>query len=492
MGWWSSLFGRDLGAGGTPRGYQAATKKQGRAPDWPNDRVLPYHLATDLRTLRARSKWMIRNNPYAAALARDLASQIVGSGILPGSDERLWEQWRDDPKLCDELERMGLVGLQWQAARAVIATGEAFIVRRIKRPDSVFPLPMRVLVLDGDSIDYGLHSGYSHTGTRLAHGIEYSARGKRIGYYFRIPQYGRGGSMWSEGDRIRISAEDVIHLYDPAEPGMERGVPWLAPALLTLGDLNEYQGSSIKKAEIAAKLAVVTSSVAGMEDGMLPDEDEDEGLRPGYELPVTPGSQVTPFPQTAADGIDVFSKVAIQQVAAAAGTSFEALTGDYRGMPFSSARMSRLTQERRISGWRSRWMMPAARRIWAWARDAALIRGEHWPEAHEIEWPEPRHEAVEPDKEGRAAQQQIRSGLTSLSDELRKRGKVPRRHLEQMAEDLKLIDELGLTLDTDPRILTAQGQAQHAAPGAEPEPKADPDDDDDDRGTGKDGDDDDE
>ena len=466
MGFWASLFGRDLGAGGTPRGYQAATRKQSRAPDWPNDRVLPYHLTTDLRILRARSKWMIRNNPYAAALARDLASQIVGSGILPGSDLPLWEQWRDDPKQCDDLERMGLVGLEWQAARAVIATGEAFIVRRVKRAESALPLPLRLLVLDGDAIDYGLNSGYARTGSRLAHGIEYSARGKRQAYYFRFPTFGRAGSLWSEGDRIRIAAEDVHHLYDPAEPGMERGVPWLAPAILTLGALDEYQGSSIKKAEIAAKISVITSQVAGSEQGLFPDEEDDEGLRAGYELPVTPGTQVTAYPQTPPDGIDVFSKVAIQQVAAAAGTSFEALTGDYRGMPFSSARMSRLTQERRVSGWRSRWMTPAVRRIWGWAQQAAAIRGQRWPDAHDLEWPDPRHEAVEPDKEGRASQQQIRSGLTSLSDELRKRGKVPRRHLEQMAEDLRMLDELGLTLDTDPRILTAQGQAQHAQPGS--------------------------
>ena len=157
--------------------------------------------------------------------SRDLPSLIVGStGIMPGVDESLWMQWADDPMQVDADGRLPLVGLQWAVARAVVVTGEAFIVRRMRRSDCPLALPMQLLVLDGDALWLGLRASSPSRG-QTAYGLEYNRKGKRVAYNFRIED----PHGWNE-QYLRVPARDVIHVYDPIEPEMERGVPWFTPS----------------------------------------------------------------------------------------------------------------------------------------------------------------------------------------------------------------------------------------------------------------------
>jgi capsid protein len=65
---------------------------------------------------------------------------------------------------------------------------------------------------------------------------------------------------------------------------------------------------------------------------------------------------------------------------------------------------------------------------------------------------------IEPDKEGLAAMRNVRSGISTLSDEIRQRGFNPDTHLAELAKDFAKLDALKLTLDCDPRKMSQQGQ----------------------------------
>lgn len=460
MGLWRGLYSYLLPGGSSSKAYPAAARRSTRIGDaMPYSRVYPEHLLVDLFILRARSKWLLRANGYARAAARDMATLIVGrTGFVPGFDDVLWREWRQNPVQCDVQGLLTYVALQWLAAHAVVTTGEAFVVRRARRADSAWPLPIQLDVFDGDALAVGGQVAAIRPGHRVLYGIEYSARGRRVAYHFRIP-HPAGGSEQT----IRVAASDVVHLFDPCETGMQRGVPWFASVVIRLADLDSYHEASLKKANRAADIAVVTSKIEDEEEGdgrMLPGEGDDESLAPGWELPITPGSKAYPFPGVESDGLREYTDVSLQTVGAAIGTGFELLTGDYRGMPFSAARMSRGERDERVAGLRERWAAPGWRRVFSWVREAATVRGLSWPMAGEFEWPDPPAIPVEPDKDTRTSTAAVRSGFVPWSDEVRRRGYVPEALAERLAADQALWDAKGLSLDVDPRRLTAQGQAQ--------------------------------
>ena len=354
-----SLFGGEgvpFTSQSVTKSWSAVTRRKGRTGDLPYVRQYPAFLTDNLDVLRARSKWLTRNNAHAAGVARDLADQLVGStGVVPGIEDMTWRRWADDPAQCDHQMRLPLVGMLWAAARAQIVSGEAFVVVRTLRSDSPWPLPLRFDVLDGDALGYGVHAGYGGLGgtagrvargARIQQGIEYGASGRRLAYHFHTP------SKFYYGDEptVRVEAVEVFHLYEPLEPGMERGAPWLAPVILKLSDLGAFEEATLKKAEIASQIVAITSRLDGVDASLLPSESDDDALATPYELRVSPGNEVKAMPEQKTAGVKDFADAILSGAAAGVGTVFEDLTGDYRNMPFSAARLSSLKQERRTKG----------------------------------------------------------------------------------------------------------------------------------------------
>ncbi|MFD2855401.1 hypothetical protein ACFSZS_12380 [Seohaeicola zhoushanensis] len=60
---------------------------------------------------------------------------------------------------------------------------------------------------------------------------------------------------------------------------------------------------------------------------------------------------------------------------------------------------------------------------------------------------------------------ETRAGFSSLPQQIAKRGYDLREVLEEQIKALKIADELGLALDSDPRKVTRVGQAQSTSPG---------------------------
>jgi len=73
------------------------------------------------------------------------------------------------------------------------------------------------------------------------------------------------------------------------------------------------------------------------------------------------------------------------------------------------------------------------------------------------EWTAPPAPMIDPANEGLAYQRNIRTGLQSLSEVLRERGMDPGAVLAEIAADNKLLDKLGIILDSDPRNTTQGG-----------------------------------
>jgi capsid protein len=185
-----------------------------------------------------------------------------------------------------------------------------------------------------------------------------------------------------------------------------------------------------------------------------------DSLEPGAIMNVPAGRTIEVVDPPTVGEYGDYSKTVLRAIATGLGVTYEDLTGDYNNMPFSAARMSRLRHWSRVEDWRWRILIPQfCDPVWAWAMEAAAIMGLA-PVGLGVEWTAPPAPMVDPVNEGLAFQRNIRTGIQSLSEAIRERGYDPDTLLAEIAADNAKLDALGLVLDSDPRQMTQQGQAQ--------------------------------
>jgi len=215
------------------------------------------------------------------------------------------------------------------------------------------------------------------------------------------------------------------------------------------------------KQKIAACLAVITSDVDGSGTGLgVVDSTQTpgiDGLEPGGVLNVAAGRSVTVVDPPSVADYPEYTKTSLRAIATGLGVSYEDLTGDYTGMPFSAARMSRIRHWARVYDWQWRTLIPQfCDPAWAWAMQAAQIMGLPG-EAPRASWTPPPPPMIDPAAEGLAITRNVRAGIQTLSDALRERGYDPKEALDEMAADNKMLDKLGIILDSDARNTTQAG-----------------------------------
>ena len=97
------------------------------------------------------------------------------------------------------------------------------------------------------------------------------------------------------GEIVRVPASEVIHVIDPVEGGQLRGVSKLAPAIVKLFLLDQYDDAELDRKKVAAMYAMFVTSPAP-ENPLAPPEDDDPGgveISPGQVVRLDPGEDVT-------------------------------------------------------------------------------------------------------------------------------------------------------------------------------------------------------
>lgn len=435
-----------------------------RGGDLPYWRVDPRWLRSYLPIINARAKHLVRNNRHAATAARDLPTDIVGTGIhptLPDPAAVTWRRWSTRRRRIHVSRRLAWMGLQWLICRSVMVTGEAFIVMRRLRASAMRTngVPFRLEIFDADGVSEAPAGGMPRDST-FDQGRERGPAGHDRAWHFRIAA--------TPADRIvRIPASDVVHVYDPDDCASERGISWFSPVVIDLNELRGYQDSTAVKQHLASKITLMTTDATPeLPAGSKHAEGEPiEDLEPGAEIYIPIGRDVKPFEAPLVREYRDYVKVNRSEIAVCLGTTPEALSGDYSGMSWTVARASYRNHWERLRGFRRRWLQPAVEEVYDWA---SWVMGREWPESDELEWQLPVMAMLDPDKEGLANLRQVRAGFKSLYGVLRDYGHDPVRHLAEVKEGLDHLHALGIVLDSDSSMMTAQGQAQPAITEDEP------------------------
>lgn len=428
--------------------------------------------ARTLPRLRTGSRDLIRNNPHARRGIEAIVSNTVGIGIAP-QFSRDGERAEDIKALadahlgttdCDPEGRQSYAGIQALVLQAVASDGEVLIRRRIRRSMDGLTVPIQYQIIEADYLDTG-RDVVMGDGRRIVQGVEFDAIGRRRGYWlFRDHP---GGARFV-GDSSFVPADQIIHLYRQDRPGQVRGIPWLAPVMLKLADLADYEDAQLVRQKIAACFVgfvhesfdgTTPPGVTENEEGQLIDRFE-----PGMLERLPPGTDVQfGEPPTVGADYEPYTRDIRRSIAMGLGVSYEALTGDLRNVNFSSGRMGHLEFQRNIGRWRQLMLIPGlCDPMMRWFLEAADLVGTDI-EAVTVRHVSPRREMIDPTKEVPAERDAIRSGLKTLTQSIREAGRDPVEHLMELAADIALLDQLGIAVESDARKAVRQGMDAGAA-----------------------------
>lgn len=475
------------------RNYKGATHGR-RADGWVAGGSSPDAALAALSTLRARSRDLVRNNPYAERGLRVIAANTVGTGIIPQAKtnstrrtkafEAILRGWCDEP-VCDVTGTFDFYGLQNQVMQAMARDG-GILVRKVKvRSGFAKGLPpVQLQLLELDYLDTGRDGINSQTKNRILQGIEVDTYGKKVAYYLFPEHPGTQGFMQTRAPSVRIPADEILLVYRPDRAGQILGVPWLAPAILRLRDLDDYENAQLVRQKIAACYTAFVEDPEGLEstDAANATVEAYSRLEPGAIEFLTPGKKISFATPPVAEGYGEHTRAVLRAIAISLGVSYEALTGDLSQVNFSAARMGWLEMHRNITQWQQQILIPQfCRPVFRWVVEAAdlagLVSG-----SVEASWTPPRREMIDPTKEAAAYKTLVRNGFMTLSDVIRQSGRDVEEVLDEIEADHKALDKRGILLDSDPRRRTNIGYDPNGTGATldegEAEKKAEPVDDD--------------
>jgi len=461
---------RQLDARLSRRGYDGA--KKGRRTDGWVTSAGSADSATraGLTTLRERSRDLVRNNPWAERGVRVIAANTVGCGIIPQAKtsstkrtaqwETAWRAWADTTA-CDADGLHDFYGLQSLVVRSVVQDGEVLVRRYWRRAAEGLPVPVQLQVLEADYLDTTKDGIALAGGGRIIQGVEFDASGRRVAYWLFDQHpgsvvFGRGGFA-----SRRIAASEIAHIFRADRPGQVRGVPWLAPVIIRLKDLDDYEDAQLVRQKVAACFTAFIHDMEGLDEADSADDKTEKfgRVQPGQIEILPPGKDITFGTPPAAEGYGEHTRALLRSIAAAFGTTYEGLTGDLSQVNFSSARMGWLEFHRNVRQWQDQLIVGRlCRQVQRWFEDAAETGGAAVGPVDTV-WTPPRREMIDPVSETKAIRDKIRAGLSTLSEEIRALGRDPAEVLDEMQTDLAALDARGIVLDVDGRQRTAAGGA---------------------------------
>jgi capsid protein len=389
-----------------------------------------------LRTLRNRARQLVRDSDFAKAALRAVRNNVVGTGIKLQAqvrmqrggrlseevNKRIEEEFKawSVAKICNTAGKLSFQDIQRLSITSMLESGEVFI-RFVKQPFGGGRVPLALEVIESDLLDDD-YSGIAENGNQIRMGVEINEWGRPVAYHFW--DYHPGDYQFSYAQvaakrRVRIPAEDVLHLYLIERPGQSRGVSAFASAIMRLRNLSGYEEAEIVAARASSAMMafVKTPDQELFEDGTF-QEDSVLDFSPGSIRRLAPGEEMQFFTPSRPD--DAFTPFVQQMLRAVASVEMAVMAGvlDLPGYDSSPARYIE-----------SNWMAPAS-------------------------------QFVDPQKEASAYKDLIRSGIMTLSQVIALHGGDFEDQMRQRQHELATADELGIVLDTDPSQVSSNGVSQ--------------------------------
>ncbi|WP_347268140.1 phage portal protein [Paracoccus sp. (in: a-proteobacteria)] len=459
------------------RGYDAAEKGRGTAGWRAGGSSADSEIALAGPLLRHRMRDLVRNNPMAAQAVQVLVNNIVGYGIRPRAftgdealDARVDALWMRWSRVCDRHGHTNFDGLLGLAVREMIEGGEVFAIARPTPMRSGDLVPLQIELREADHLDAAKLDSRAD-GMRIDQGIEYDRHGRRAAYWM-FPDH-PGGTSHVFARRLeseRIPAARVAHLYE-RQRLQSRGVPWGAPAMRHIRDLDDWQRAELERKKLEACVVGIVFGAEEGDQGIAPSVLDADGQRveqfePGLIAYARNGKDIKFNQPVSTGGISEWLRGQQHLIASGFRIPYALMTGDLSQANFSSTRAGLNEFRRMVEQIQWQTVIPMfCERIWGWfvayAQDAGLL-----PREVEIiaQWGTPRFESVNPLQDAQADLLEVRAGFSTVEQQIARRGYDPDELIAETAGFNKKADAAGLVFDSDPRKVTKAGLVQSSDP----------------------------
>lgn len=456
-------------------GYEGASMAKRMAAWVPNRNHVNTLLAGEAPLLRARTRSLIANSPYASNASETFVCYATGTGIVPAPNvptpemaAQIKEAFTD---WTDEADADGLTdfyGLQSMASRALFDSGECFARVRDRFASDGLSVPLQVQLLEAEQLDQSFTQVVMpNSNNTIRQGIEFDPIGRRVAYHFWRNHPG-DMTLRPNMERTRVPAEQVIHLFKPLRPGQIRGRPWLTAAMVKMYDLDQYDDAELLRKKFTTMFMAFFVEQAGSDisDTGLVDQDTAENatdpngtaniaLEPGLGVMLPKGIEPKfTTPTDVGGSYEPFIYRQLLGLCAGMGLPYHEVTGDTSKANYSSLRASLLGVRRRIEQFQHEVMVyQFCRAIYNRWLPAAVVSGAvripgfgRTPKLFlRCKWIPPRWDWVDPLKDMQAEKLAVDSGFKARSQVIEEMGDDPRETDARIKEDRDREKSMGIS-----------------------------------------------
>ena len=448
----------------------AAARVDRMTADWfATANSINQELQTDLDLLRRRGRELVHNNDYAAKFVDMVQNNVVGPvGVRlqarvedsPGKPDRManaaieaaWAEWS---QAADVTGHMSFADLCRSIMGSLPSDGE-FLVRIVKGADAGNRFNFALQVIDVDRIDTTFNG--SHNGNTVIMGVEVNDYRRPVALHLFEAHPSDGAR--SSRRRVRVSTDETLHRFKVTRAEQVRGIPWMAPGMLSLHHLGGFMLSALLAAEHGANHYGFFTTP----DGMAPIGQQENGQQittsqPGTYDTLPQGVQFQPHESKYPNEVfGPFAKTCLQRIATGWGVAYHSLANDLEGVSFSSIRSGTLEERDRWTK-DQEWFIgcfvePVYRQ---WLQMALLSGAITMPNGSALpaskaakfarhEWQARRWEWVDPQADMNAKILAVKAGLMAPQDLCASMGYDYEDTIKAIGEAQKLAAEFGVSL----------------------------------------------
>lgn len=494
MGYFKNLASAFLGHTGAinASGYNAATHGRRTVNLGSSSRSINSLGLSDGSILTSRARKAGMDNPLVSIGTDAFVGEVIGTGIRPHSRhsnneirlllEKEFALWVPQAAAARRIGSDGkpdslhdFFGLEMLVCRNVFEAGEAFSRFRYRLQSDLSPsglrVPLQLDLIEPEQLAWWRMSGDMSSPNNLVRGgIEFNPSHARVAYHFYREHPGDSAIWPNTYEVVRVPSGSVLHVMEFIRGNQIRGITPLAPILIQLADLDDYDDAERYRQKLGAYLF-------GWRKSLTPD---DALNPPAGESKTTIGNSVA-APGTAyvesgpgqlnmldtndgeefgfyahpgvAQSYESFIRVQRQTIATAMRISYDMLTGDMNQVNYSSARIRLIALRRLWKQFQHAVMVHQfCRPVWRAWLDAAALAGvidpadySRNPEEYlNVEWLAQPWEWVDPVKDVTATRMEVESAFTSRAAVVKARGRDVEQVDQEISNDHEREAKLGI------------------------------------------------
>jgi lambda family phage portal protein len=433
-------------------------------------------IQSGLVAVRARTRELCRDDAYMKGYIGLCNRNIVGADGVKIELNVTEDDGRQDKRAQDKIKaawmkfcrrgnfsvtrNMSFFDFQKLIITTTPQAGE-FLIRTVKGFDNDFGFAIQVL--EPDCLDEQLNRDNVGNGNFIRMGVEFNQWKEPVAYHIRI----RNPYDDSYGQRTdkteRLPADEIIHGFIPLDINQVRGFPWPHAAMILSQMVDGYQEAALVHARSAAcQMGFIEHTLDSggpmkTDDAEIGDDGEPTGnsiieQEPGIIRELDPGQKFAKWdPAHPNAEHSQFMKSGLRAIATALWCSYNSLGNDLEGVNYSSIRAGLLDER---DSWKmfQRWFNESLYEIIfeRWLLMAITTGEVELPMYKFDKFNQPAFIArrwpwVDPEKDIKAAIEEINNGLGTRTDKIAEAGGSIDEVFSTLQSEIELAKASGLT-----------------------------------------------